>query len=60
MDTINQRVSGYPILEPKEYKDRHDKTGNKIHWKIYQRESTSHVENCYSSAHSDEVEGEVH
>lgn len=60
MDTIDQRVSGYPILEPTEYKYRHNKTGQKSHWKIYQRESASHVENCYSSANSDEVKGKVH
>lgn len=58
--TIDQTVSGYPILELKEYKDRHDKIGKKIHWKIYHHESASHVGDCYISANSDEVEGEVH
>ena len=33
-ETIDHIVSGCPVLAPTEYRDRHDKVGKYLHWKI--------------------------
>ena len=34
IETMDHLVAGCPILAPKEYKERHDKTGQYLHWRI--------------------------
>ena len=34
-ESIDHLMSGYPILTPTEYKERHDKMEHYIHWKIF-------------------------
>ena len=47
VETIDHLVAGCPILAPKEYKDRHDKLGQYLHWRICQHYNASHAEHWY-------------
>ena len=47
IETIDHLVAGCPILAPKEYKERHDKVGQYLHWRICQRINAQHAEHWY-------------
>ena len=47
VETIVHLVAGCLILAPKEYKDRHDKLGQYLHWRICQHYNASHAEHWY-------------
>ena len=47
VETIDHLAAGCPILAPKEYKDRHDKLGQYLHWRICQHYNASHAEHWY-------------
>ena len=35
-ETVDHLVSGCPVIHPTEYKNRHDRVFQYIHWNIYQ------------------------
>ena len=41
-ETIDHLVSGCPVLKPKEYKARHDRVGQYLHWTISKHYNMSH------------------
>ena len=47
IETIDHLVAGCPILAPKEYKERHDKMGQFLHWRICQHYNSQHAEHWY-------------
>ena len=47
VETIDHLVAGWPILAPKEYKERHDKTGQYLHWRICQHYNAPYAEHWY-------------
>ena len=46
-ETIDHLVSGCPIIRPTEYKNRHDRVGHYIHWKICQHFNVKCEKNWY-------------
>ena len=46
-ETIDHLVSGCSILTPTEYKNRHDRVGQYLHWKICKHYKTPHAEKWY-------------
>lgn len=46
-ETIDHLVSGCPVIRPTEYKARHDRVGQYIHWKICQHFKAPHSKNWY-------------
>ena len=47
VETIDHLVAGCPILAPKEYKDRHEKMGQYLHWRKFQLYNAPHAEHRY-------------
>ena len=47
IETNDHLVAGCRILAPKEYKERHDKTGLNLHWRICQYYNAEHTEHWY-------------
>ena len=47
IETIDHLVAGCPILAPKEYKERHEKMGQYIHWIACQHYNAQHAEHWY-------------
>ena len=47
LETIDHLVAGCLILAPKEYKNRHDKMGQYLHWRIFQHYNVPHAEHWY-------------
>ena len=33
-ETVDHLIAGFPVLAPNEYKYRHDRVGQYLHWKI--------------------------
>jgi len=54
LETIDHLVSGCSILTPNEYKNRHDRVGQYLHWKIFRHYSISTPSNWYEH-HPDPV-----
>ena len=54
LETINHHVPGCSILTPNEYKNRHDRVGQYLHWKICRHYSISTPSNWYEH-HPDSV-----
>ena len=42
-ETDSHLVSGSPVVSPTEYKNKHDKVGQYIHWKIYYNITKPHT-----------------
>ena len=57
-ETIDHLVSGCPILTPNEYKNRHDRVGQYLYWKICKYYNTAHAEKWYEHKTPPVVEGE--
>ena len=47
VETTDHLVAGCPILAPKEYKDRHDKMGQYLYWRICQHYNVPQAEHWY-------------
>ena len=56
--TIEHLVSECSILTPTEYKNRHDRVGQYLHWKICEHYNTPHAEKLYEHKTQAIVEGE--
>ena len=46
-ETIDHIISGCPVLAPKEYKLRHDRVGQYIHWVICKQHGAQHTTHWY-------------
>ena len=46
-ETVDHLVSGCPILAPNEYKNKHDRVGQYIHWKVCREYGIENVEKWY-------------
>ena len=57
-ETIDHLVSGCPILTPKEYKARHYRVGQYLHWTICKHYDMSHSAKWYKHKTPPVVEGE--
>ena len=57
-ETIDHLVSGCSVLTPNEYKNRHDRVGQYLHWKICKHYNTPHVDKWYEHKTPPIVEGE--
>ena len=57
LETIDHLVAGCPILAPKEYKNRHDKMGQYLHWRICQHNNVPHAEHWYEHHTGPVMEG---
>ena len=57
-ETIDHLVSGCSVLTPNEYKNRHDRVGQYLHWKICKHYNTPHAEKWYEHKSPPVVEGE--
>ena len=56
-ETIDHIVSGCPILTSNEYKNRHDRVGQYLQWKICKHYNTPHAEKWYEHKTQPVVEG---
>ena len=57
-ETVDQLVSGCPIMTPNEYLERHDKVGQYIHWKTSQHYNAPYAKNWYEHKPQKVVEAE--
>ena len=57
-ETIDHLVSGCSVLIPNEYKNRHDRVGQYLHWKICKHYNTPHADKWYEHKTPPVVEGE--
>ena len=57
VEKIDHLVAGYPIIAPKEYKERHDKFGKYPHWRICQHCNASYAEYWYEHHPAPVTEG---
>ena len=46
-EIVDHLVSGRPVIHPTEYKNRHDRIGQYIHWKICQHFKGPYHKNWY-------------
>ena len=46
-ETIDHLVAGCSVLAPNEYRNRHDRVGQYLHWKICKHYNTPHADKWY-------------
>ena len=56
-ETIDHLISGCPVLTPNEYKNRHDRVGQYLHWKICKQYKISMPAHWYEHHPEPVVEG---
>ena len=57
-ETVDHLVSGCPVIHPTEYKNRHDRVCQYIHWNIYQHYKAPYHKNWYEHKSESVVETE--
>ena len=57
LEATDHLVAGYPILAPKEYKERHDKMGQYLHWRTCQHYNAPYAEHWYEHHPAPVTEG---
>ena len=58
-ETVDHLVSGCPVLAPNEYKNRYDRVGQYLHWKICKSYKIETCEQWYEHKPQPVVKGDV-
>ena len=57
-ETVDHLVSGCPVICPTQYKNRHDRVSQYIHWKVCQHYKVPYHKNWYEHKPEPTVETE--